>query len=204
MGQEPMDRKWLPLTVVLGVAGVAVVAASVWPDGKEEPPLPQSLCHGALSRETAGLIDDGKGGEVSTEEWGRKGRSTDYAVFKGCSVLRAGPDSDYPRGVYQLLIEDTRSAPGDKKDSVPLGSGFTGWARPDTAHVTLPAGCAARMGSTAPYIAASLKVPSQDEKRSASRKEKPGLVDPGTARRNNATVMREVATRLAERYGCGA
>ncbi|MFF6907318.1 hypothetical protein ACFY9Q_15385 [Streptomyces sp. NPDC012389] len=203
MGQGPMDKKWLPLAVVLSVAGVAVVTASVWPDDEEKPPLPQTLCHGALTRETAGLIDDGKGGEVSADEWESKGKSTDFAVFKTCSVLRAGSDSDYPRGVYKLVIEDTRSAPGNKKDSVPLGPGFTGWARPDQAEVTLPAGCAARMGSTAPYIRAWLEVPSQEEKRLARLKEKPP-VDPDTALRNNATVMREVATRLTKRYDCAA
>ncbi|WP_239487371.1 hypothetical protein [Streptomyces durocortorensis] len=51
-------------------------------------PLPQSLCHGALSRETAELIDDGQGGEISTDEWESKGKSADY-VFKACSVQRA-------------------------------------------------------------------------------------------------------------------
>ncbi|MFC8623090.1 hypothetical protein [Streptomyces anulatus] len=196
-----MDKKWLPFTITLGVAGVAVVAASVWPDNEETPPLPQSLCHGALSRETAGLIDDGKGGEVSTEEWESKGKSTDYAVFKACHVLRADPD-DHTRGVYKLVIEDTRSAPGDKKDAVPLGAGFTGWALPERAKVTLPAGCAARMGSTAPYITASLDVPSQDEESVAWQKAEKDRVDPDTALRNNATVMREVATRLAARYDC--
>ncbi len=30
-----MDKKWLPLTITLGVAGVAVVAASFWPDDVE-------------------------------------------------------------------------------------------------------------------------------------------------------------------------
>ncbi|MFI0761145.1 hypothetical protein OH797_23885 [Streptomyces anulatus] len=197
-----MDKKWLPLTVVLGVAGAAVVTASVWPDSKETPPLPQTLCHGALSRETAGLIDDGKGGEVSAEEWERKGKSTDYAVFQACHVLRADPDDDHPRGVYKLVIEDTRSAPGDKKDAVPLGTGFTGWALPERAEVTLPAGCPTRMGSTAPYITASLDVPSQDEESVAWKKARKNRVDPDTALRNNATVMREVATRLAARYDC--
>ncbi|WP_322985348.1 hypothetical protein [Streptomyces sp. S584] len=197
-----MDKKWLPLTVVLGAAGVAVLTASLWPDHEEDPPLPQTLCHGALSRKTAELIDDGKGGEVSAEEWESEGQSTDY-VFKACSGLRATPDSDYPRGVYKLVITDTKSAPHNKKGSVPLGHGFTGWALPDQAEVTLPAGCAARMGSTSPYITASLEVPSQEEERLARLKEK-RLVDPDTATRNNATVMREVATKLAKRYNCAA
>ncbi|MEU0103688.1 hypothetical protein [Streptomyces sp. NPDC006267] len=57
------------------------------------------------------------------------------------------------------------------------------------------------MGSTAPYIRVSLDVPSQDEERLARLEEKPP-VDPDTALRNNATVMRGAATRLAERYDC--
>ncbi len=66
-----MDKKWLPLTVVLGAAAVAVVTASAWPEEGEEP-LPQSLCHGALSRGTAELIDDGKGAR-SARTSGRPG-----------------------------------------------------------------------------------------------------------------------------------
>ncbi|MFK0134388.1 hypothetical protein ACIQRZ_28955 [Streptomyces rubiginosohelvolus] len=198
-----MDKKWLPLTITLGIAGVAAVAASVWPDDVEKPPLPQSLCHGALSRETAELIDDGRGGEVSAGAWESEGGSNDDGVFKECHVLRADQDGVRRRGVYKLVVEETRSAPGTKKDSLPLGPGFTGWALPDRAEVTLPTGCAARMGSDALHIKASLDVPSQDEERLYRRGEKPP-VDPDTATRNNATVMREVATRLAERYGCAA
>ncbi|MFF2330725.1 MULTISPECIES: hypothetical protein [unclassified Streptomyces] len=190
-----MDRKWLPLTIVLGAAGVAVVTASLWPDGEEKPPPPQSLCYGALSRETAELIDDGEGGGASAEEWERKGKG-DYAVFKSCRVLRANKDSDYPRGVYGLVIADTKGAPEQKKGSVPLGPGFTGWALPDQAEATLPTGCAARMGSTAPYITVTLSAPSQAEKKE--------LVDRDTAIRNSTAVVREAATRLAKHYGCEA
>ncbi|MEV8001474.1 hypothetical protein AB0P10_02215 [Streptomyces parvus] len=197
-----MDKKWLPLTITLGVAGVAVVAASFWPDDVEKSPLPQSLCHGALSRATAELIDDGQGGgEVSAGAWESKGGTTDSAVLKECHVLRAGQDGAERRGLYKLVVEETRSTPGTKEDSVPLGSGFTGWALPDRAEVTLPTGCAARMGSAAPHITASLEVPSQDEERLYRRGEEPPVA-PDTATRNNATVMREVATRLAERYDC--
>ncbi|MFI7896440.1 hypothetical protein ACIFUY_35055 [Streptomyces sp. CACIS-1.16CA] len=197
-----MDKKWLPLTITLGVAGVAVVAASFWPDDVEKSPLPQSLCHGALSRATAELIDDGQGGgEVSAGAWESKGGTTDSAVLRECHVLRAGQDGAERRGLYKLVVEETRSTPGTKEDSVPLGSGFTGWALPDRAEVTLPAGCAARMGSAAPRVTASLEVPSQDEERLYRRGEKPPVA-PDTATRNNATVMREVATRLAERYDC--
>ncbi|MFJ2853016.1 hypothetical protein [Streptomyces rubiginosohelvolus] len=198
-----MDKKWLPLTVTLGVAGAAAVAAGVWPDAVEKPPLPRSLCHGALSRETAELIDDGQGGDVSAGAWESKGGSDEHGVFKECHVLRADQVGARRRGVYKLVVEETRRAPGTEKDSVPLGPGFTGWALPDRAEVTLPTGCAARMGSAAPYIRASLEVPSQDEERLNRRGEKPP-VDPDTATRNNATVMREAATRLAERYGCAA
>ncbi|MFJ6444185.1 hypothetical protein [Streptomyces sp. NPDC091649] len=118
-------------------------------------------------------------------------------------MLRANPhdDNDNPRGVYKLVIADTRSGPYNKKGSVPLGPGFTGWARPDLAEVTLPAGCAAGMGSTAPYIKVRLDVPSQDEENLARLEEK-RPVDADIALRINATVMREVATRLAKRYDC--
>ncbi|MFF3317400.1 hypothetical protein ACFYV5_18105 [Streptomyces sp. NPDC003035] len=109
-------------------------------------------------------------------------------------MQRANTDSDVPRGVYQLIVQDNRHAAGRKKDSVPLGPGYTGWALPDQAEATLPAGCAARMGSTAPYITVSLSAPSQAEKKD--------LVDRDTAIRNSATVVREAATNLAKKYGC--
>ncbi|MEU0086971.1 hypothetical protein [Streptomyces sp. NPDC006274] len=187
-----MDKKWLPLTVALGAAGVAVVTASLWPDGEEKPPLPQTLCHGALSRQTAELIDEGKGGEVSTEEWESPGKG-DQAVFLGCSVMRANPDNDYPREIFKLVISDERYDSGPRKDSVPLGPGFKGWVRPKQAEATLPAGCAARMGSTAPYIRVTLLKPSKMDP-----------VDRNTAIRNNGAVVREAATKLAKKYGCAA
>ncbi|WNF27418.1 hypothetical protein RI138_11535 [Streptomyces sp. C11-1] len=198
-----MDKKWLPLATTLGVAGVAVVTASVWPENVEKAPLPQSLCHGALSRETAELIDDGQGGEVSTDEWESKGRTTDTAVFKACRVLRANPydDNDNPRVVYKLVVEDTPSPPGRKEGSTSLGPGLIGWALPEEAAVTLPAGCPVRMGSTAPYIRVWLDVPSQDEEKLA-RLERERPVDADIALRNNVTVMREAATRLVKKYDC--
>ncbi|MFI8340950.1 hypothetical protein ACIF8W_12830 [Streptomyces sp. NPDC085639] len=83
-------------------------------------------------------------------------------MFRGCRGRRANPDNDYPRGIYNLVIEDNQSDPGYKlKGSVPLGPGFTGWVLPDKAEATLPAGCAARMGSTAPYISVTLTAPSK-------------------------------------------
>ncbi|PCG85572.1 hypothetical protein CIB93_13560 [Streptomyces sp. WZ.A104] len=198
-----MDKKWLPLTVTLGVAGVAVVTASVWPENVEKAPLPQSLCHGALSRETAELIDDGQGGEVSTDEWESRGRTTDTAVFKACRVLRANPydDNDNPRVVYKLVVEDTPSPPGRKEGSTSLGPGLIGWALPEEATVTLPAGCPVRMGSTAPYIRVWLDVPSQDEEKLA-RLERERPVDADIALRSNVTVMREAASRLVKKYDC--
>ncbi|WP_239112656.1 hypothetical protein [Streptomyces anulatus] len=58
------------------------------------------------------------------------------------------------------------------------------------------------MGSNSPYISVSLEVPSQDEESVSWQKAEKNRVDADTALRNNVTVMREVATRLAERYDC--
>jgi hypothetical protein len=63
----------------------------------------------------------------------------------------------------------------------------------------LPAGCAARMGSTAPYVTVTLLVPSKKGK-----EEEKDLVDRNTAIRNNAAVVREAAANLAKEYGCAA
>ncbi len=193
-----MDKKWLPLTVVLGVAGAAVVTAALWPDTEKKPSLPQALCHGALSRQTAELIDDGKGGEVGAEEWVSPGKG-DTAVFKGCAVLRANPDGNYRREIFKLVVADERHDPGSRKDSVPLGPGFKGWALPEEAKAWLPAGCAARMGSTAPYITVTFIGPSkkdeEQEKDSAER---------DTEIRNSSAVVREAARNLARIAGCEA
>ncbi|WP_326697362.1 hypothetical protein OG909_08495 [Streptomyces sp. NBC_01754] len=195
-----MDKKWLPLAITLGVAGVAVVTATVWSDNVEEQPLPQSLCHGALSRKTAELIDDGQGGVVSTDEWEGKGRSTNY-VFKECAVWRVNPGEIYARDLFGLTIEGNPMPSERKEGAVPLGPGFTGWALPDQATATLPDGCAAGMGWNTPYIRVRLSVKSQDEDRLARLEQEPP-VDPDIATRNNATVVREAVTRLAKRYNC--
>ncbi|MFF9344919.1 hypothetical protein ACF1CG_34840 [Streptomyces sp. NPDC014773] len=193
-----MDKKWLPLTVVLGVAGAAVVTAALWPDDEKKPALPQALCQGALSRQTAELIDDGKGGEVSAEEWVSPGKG-DTAVFKGCAVMRANPGSDYRRELFKLVVADERHAPGPRKDSVALGPGFKGWALPEEAKAWLPADCAARTGSTAPYLTVTFIAPSkkgeEQQKDSAER---------DTAIRNSAAIVREAAANVARLVGCGA
>lgn len=114
--------------------------------------------------------------------------------------MRANPDNDYPRGIYKLVIEDNRNDPGYKpKDSIPLGPGFTGWVLPDKAETNLPAGCAARMGSTAPYITVTLIAPSKK-----GEEQEKDLVDRDTAIRNNAAVVREAAAKLAKKYDCEA
>ncbi|MEH0396120.1 hypothetical protein ACFY6Q_13180 [[Kitasatospora] papulosa] len=116
-------------------------------------------------------------------------------------MLRANADSDHPRGVYILIIEDNRNDPHYKpKNSVPLGPGVTGWALPDKAEADLPAGCAARMGSTAPNITVALVAPSK--KREEEEKDLVDRDDP--AIRNNAAVVREAAAKLAKKYGCAA
>lgn len=78
------------------------------------------------------------------------------------------------------------------------GNGGSGPAKgsADQAEATLPAGCAARVGSTAPYITVSLSAPQQAKKKA--------LADRDTAIRNRATVVREAATNLAKQYGCAA
>ncbi|XUM01532.1 hypothetical protein ACQ86F_33475 [Streptomyces venezuelae ATCC 10712] len=106
------------------------------------------------------------------------------------------PGQRVPRGIFQLIVADQRHDSGPRKDSVPLGPGFKGWALPEEAEATLPAGCAARLGSTAPYLTVTLKAPSQEEEK--------GLVDRNTALRNSAAVVREAAAHLAKKYGCEA
>ncbi|MFH9955880.1 hypothetical protein ACH4OX_16905 [Streptomyces roseolus] len=129
---------------------------------------------------------------------GEPGRKGDTAVFKGCAVVRADPDGDYRRELFELVIADERHDLGSRKGSVSLGPGSKGWALPEGAEVTLPAGCAARMGSTVPYLIVTLIGPSkkgeEQEKDSAER---------DTAIRNSSALVREAATNLARLAGCG-
>ncbi|MEU9182812.1 hypothetical protein AB0C90_39735 [Streptomyces sp. NPDC048550] len=186
-----MNRKHLVLPAALIVCGAAV-AVTLW-SGGEEPEPPRSLCFGTLDERTAALVDDGQGGWVDMEEFERKGQG-DNAFFRSCIAQRANPDGDTTRNVYSLIMEDSKSATGLPEGSVPLGDGLTGWALPDKAEAQLPAGCAQRMGSTAPYITVTLSAPSQAEKK--------GIVDRDTAIRNAATVVRETAVNLARISGC--
>ncbi|WP_435057598.1 hypothetical protein [Streptomyces sp. bgisy060] len=188
-----MDRKWLPLTAVLGVATAVVLAATLWPEREEKTRPPETLCFGSLSRATAALIDDGKGGDVTADELERPGQG-DRAVFKICSMVRADAGGGPGRRVYSLTVQDASGPPGLPKGAVPLGAGFVGWALPERAEAALPVDCARSMGSTAPYVVVDLDAPTQSEER--------GLVDRDTALRNSAAVVREAATNLARTAGC--
>ncbi|WP_335938811.1 hypothetical protein [Streptomyces sp. PTD5-9] len=187
-----MNKKWLLLPAALIAVAAVSLALALWLQDEEGRPA-RSLCFGSLSEATAELIDDGKGGEVSAYEKDKKGEG-DLAVFKMCLVSRANPGGGTTRGIYSLIIEDTRSVAGARKGSVPLGGGATGWATATEAVAQLPAGCARRMGSTAPYITVTLSAPSQAGKH--------GTVDRDTAVRNSVAVVRESAANLARAQGC--
>ncbi|MFI5980585.1 hypothetical protein ACIBEA_06890 [Streptomyces sp. NPDC051555] len=187
-----MNRKHLVLPTALIVCGAAI-AFTLW-SGGEEPEPPQRLCFGTLDERTAGLIDDGQGGRVGFGEFERKGQG-DHAFFRSCIAQRTNPDGDTTRTtIYSLTMQDSKSGTGLPGGAVPLGGGLAGWALPDKAEAQLPAGCAGRLGSTAPYIVVSLSAPFQEEKK--------GIVDRDTAIRNSATVVSESATNLARLSGC--
>ncbi|MFF9347742.1 hypothetical protein [Streptomyces sp. NPDC014734] len=173
------------------VVAAATLTLVLWPGDDERPT--RSLCFGTLSETTAELIDDGKGGEISSQEWERKGKG-DLTVMKTCVLSRGNPDSTTKRGVYSLIIEDTRIDGGQAKGAVPLGNGMTGWATATEAVARLPAACARSMGSTAPYITVTLS--------KSSGVEKHGAEDQDRAVRDSATVVRESAANLARAESC--
>ncbi|BAU83931.1 hypothetical protein SLA_3016 [Streptomyces laurentii] len=70
------------------------------------------------------------------------------------------------------------------------------WARPGRAEAALPAGCARRMGSTAPYLTVRVDIASWDEEtmKPAQR---------AAVNRADQTVLREAVTKLTTLYACG-
>ncbi|MFJ4337481.1 hypothetical protein [Streptomyces sp. NPDC088915] len=187
-----MSAKRLALSAALVVAVGAVLAFALWPRD-EKPAPPRSLCFGTVGERTAALLDDGPGGRIDMDEFERKGEGG-FAFFRSCIARRDNPGGDGTRTTYSIVMQDAKSAVGRPKGSVPLGDGFTGWVLRDRAEAQLPAGCAAKAGSTAPHVTVELDVPFQAEKRN--------VVDRETAVRNSSTVLREVVTNLARNLGC--
>jgi hypothetical protein len=191
------NRKWIPLCVVLGAAAAGVLLAT-FPPVHKELRTPRLICFGSLSTKTAALLGDpggdGGGGRVTATEWERRGKG-DYAVFQACHMERAATD-DSPRVVSALVIQDSQGPPLVLGGPVRLGAGLDGWVRPGRAEAALPAGCARRMGSTAPYVTVQVDVASWDEEtmKPAQR---------AAANRANQAVLREAVTKLTTLYACG-
>lgn len=62
-----MNKKYLVLPAALAAAAAVVAAVSLWPTELKKL-REQNLCLGMLTEQTAGLIQDGKGGAVVVEE----------------------------------------------------------------------------------------------------------------------------------------
>ncbi|MFJ9822846.1 hypothetical protein ACIRSU_00550 [Streptomyces sp. NPDC101160] len=190
-----MDRKYLVLPAVLVVAAAVVAAVQLWP-GKLEDLRAQNLCLGMLTEQTAGGLDDRRGGELTVDEHEPEAAKGDPVFSTICFVGRkAAKDTAY-RTQYTLDVRATDVLDAPAAGAVPPGSGRSGWVGPRQSEVQLPAGCAQKMRTDAPYVTVVLKVA-------------PGVVvarnwnDESLTEASRKIVL-EAVDNLSRQYGCEA
>jgi hypothetical protein len=157
-----MNKKYLVLPAVLVVAAAAVTAINMWPTELREL-REKNLCLGMLTEETAGLIEDGKGGAVRVEEFpdssGSATKPADPVFSTTCYVHRENPGGETKRLQYSLGVDYGSTLRDSPEGSTYIGEGLTGWVGQRQSEVQLPDGCAKKMRRPdARYITVSLTV----------------------------------------------
>ncbi|MCX5112106.1 hypothetical protein OOK13_26875 [Streptomyces sp. NBC_00378] len=159
-----MNKKYLVLPAVLAVAAAVVATLELRPTELKKL-REQNLCLGMLTEQTAGLLQDGKGGAVQVDEFIPKssGSETEPAdpVFSTiCFVNRENAeDKGSKRLQYTLDVRSTNTLNDPPKDANHIGDGLTGWVGQRQSEVQLPDGCAKKMRRPdAGYISVTLKV----------------------------------------------
>ncbi|MEU6016709.1 hypothetical protein ABZ826_22435 [Streptomyces sp. NPDC047515] len=94
-----MDKKHLVLPVVL----VVVAAVQLWPS-KLKDLRAQNLCLGMLTEQTAGGLDDRKGGELMVDEYEPEKAKGDPVFSTICLVGRKTGEGTTYRGQYTLNV----------------------------------------------------------------------------------------------------
>ncbi|MER7462857.1 hypothetical protein [Streptomyces sp. NPDC097981] len=180
-----MDKRYLVLPAVLVAAAAVVAAVQLWPSTLKDLRA-ENLCLGMLTRETAGVLDDRKGGELVVDD-------DSGPVFSAvCFVSRRIEGADRLQYTLDARPADTLDAP--MKGATQLTAGRSGWVGPRQSEVQLPAGCGKEMKTDARYVTVTLKVA-------------PGVVvaenwNDAALIAASRTVVLEAVDNLAKQYDC--
>ncbi|MFF3780112.1 hypothetical protein [Streptomyces sp. NPDC001933] len=197
-----MNKKYLVLPAVLVVAGAVVATLELWPTELKKL-REQNLCLGMLTEQTAGLLQDGKGGAVQVDEFipkssGSKTEPADPVFSTTCFVNReTAGDKSSKRLQYALDVRSANALNDPPKDASRIGDGLTGWVGRRQSEVQLPDGCAKKMRRPdAQYISVTLKVsPVAIVGRDWNYE---------SLMKDSRTVILEAVESLTEQYGCAA
>lgn len=199
---EGVNRKYLALPAVLVLAATVVTTVTLWPTELKKL-REQNLCLGMLTEQTAGLLQDGKGGAVLVEEFipdSQEGaaKSADPVFSTICFVNRENTeDKSGTRLLYTLEVDSTDMLSDPREGSTGIGDGSTGWVGRRQSEVPLPEGCARKMKRPdARYITVTLKV-------------SPAAIagrdwDYTSLMKDSRTVIVEAVENLAKQYDCAA
>ncbi|WP_435238502.1 hypothetical protein [Streptomyces sp. YPW6] len=195
-----MNRKHLVLPAVLVVAAAVVATVHFWPTELKEM-REQNLCLGMLTEQTAGLIQDGKGGAVVVEESvtgssGSEAQAADPIFSTICFVHRKNADDkSSARLQYTLDVRPTDTLNDRPKGATPVKGGLMGWVGQRQSEVQLPESCAKEMKRPdARHITVTLKISPVT------------LVgrdwDYASLMKNSRTVILEAGENLTKQYDC--
>ncbi|NEB35613.1 hypothetical protein [Streptomyces sp. SID14515] len=192
-----MNKKYLVLPAALVVAAV-----DLWPTELKKL-REQNLCLGMLTEETAGLLQDGKGGAVQVDEFipnssGSAAEPKDPIFSTICFVNRVGAeDKSSARLQYTLDVRPTETLNDPPKGATRIGNGLMGWVGRRRSEVQLPDGCAKEMKRPdAQYVTVTLKISpvavvGQDWNYASLMKD-------------SRTVIVEAVENLTRQYDCAA
>ncbi|MFJ3142646.1 hypothetical protein ACIPJM_09375 [Streptomyces halstedii] len=195
-----MNKKYLALPAVLVVAAAVVTTINLWPTELKKL-REQNLCLGMLTERTAGLLQDGKGGDVMVDEFvpnsaGSAAKSADPVFATTCFVNRGNTDDKSSmRLQYTLDVTSTNTLNDPPNDATPIGNGLTGWIGQRQSKVQLPDGCAKEMKRPdAQHIGVTLKI-------------SPVAIagrdwDYASLMKDSHTVILEAVENLTKQYGC--
>jgi hypothetical protein len=188
-----MKRKHLILPAVLVAAAAIVAAVQLWPSQLKDLRT-SNLCLGMLTEKTAGLLDDGKGGRLTVDEDTADEAVSDPVFSTTCFVNRAPEGEAAERLQYAVAVRPASTLEEPAEDTVPVGSGHSGWIGQRQSEVQLPASCAAPMKTEARYVTVTLRVA-------------PGVLvkedwDTAALISKSRTILLEGISNLTEQYDC--
>ncbi|TXS12958.1 MULTISPECIES: hypothetical protein [unclassified Streptomyces] len=197
-----MNKKYLVLPAVLVLAAAVVAAVQLWPTELKRL-REQNLCLGMLTEQTAGLLQDGKGGEVLADEFvpnssGSTARPADPVFSTICSVNRRNTDDKNSKRLQYTLDVSSTDTPDDRPEgATAVGNGLTGWVGPRQSEVQLPDGCQKEMRRPdARYVTVTLKI--SPVAITGRDWDYPSLM------KDSRTVILEAVENLTRQYDCAA